>query len=139
MFISPVMMGQVPRKVPRQSLETALRSIGYRTRRETFELHGYRELRGQRRFHAKVETHGEDTVPKAAWIDLHIDRLNGDALGRHGYEVEGEVIQAELELIVETILATSANDTKRTTCSECGKELFADHLENHLIIEHRRR
>lgn len=133
------MMGRVPRKVHRQSLETALRSIGYRTRRETFELHGYRDLRGQRRFHAKVETHGEDLVPKAAWIDLHIDKLNGDALGHHGYEVDGEVIQDELDRIVKTILASPTGETNRTACPECGKELFADHLENHLKIEHRPR
>jgi len=133
------MIGQVPRKVPRHSLETALRTIGYRTRWETFELHGYRELRGQRRFHAKVETHGEDMVPKTASIDLHIDKLSGDALGRHGYEVDGEVIQDELDLIVETILASPETETNRTACPECGKELFADHLENHLKIDHRQR
>lgn len=133
------MLGHVPRKVRRLSLETALRSMGYRTRRETFEVHGYRELRGQRRFHAKVETYGEDVVPKAASIDLHIDNLNGDALGRHGYEIEGQVIQDELDRIVDTILAAPAADTNRTTCPYCGKELFADHLENHLKIEHRRR
>jgi hypothetical protein len=133
------MLGQVPRKVRRQSLETALRSIGYQTRRETFEVHGYRELRGQRRFHAKVETHGEDVVPRAAKIDLHIDKLNGDLLGHHGYEVDGVVIQDELDRIVETILTTRATDANRTSCPHCGKELFSDHLENHLKIEHRRR
>jgi len=132
------MLGHVPRKVRRQSLETALRSMGYRTRGETFEVHGYRELRGQRRFHAKVETFGEDMVPKAAQIDLHIDRMNGDALGRHGYEVEGEVIQDEMDRIVQTILVARATDANWTTCPHCGKELFADHLENHLKIEHRR-
>lgn len=129
-------MGRVPRKVRRHALETALRSMGYRTRRETFEVHGYRDLRGQRRFHAKVETYGEDVVPKAARIDLHIDKLNGDILGRHGYEVEGEVIQDELDRIVDMILTTRATDTNRTTCPQCGKELFTDHLENHLKIEH---
>jgi hypothetical protein len=133
------MLGLVPRKVQRQSLETALHSMGYRTRRETFEVHGYRELRGQRRFHAKVETFGEDMVPKAAQIDLHIDQLNGDALGRHGYQVDGEVIQDELDRILQMILATPATGTNRTTCPDCGKELFADHLENHLKIEHPRR
>jgi hypothetical protein len=132
------MLGHVPRKVRRHSLETALRSMGYRTRGETFEVHGYRELRGQRRFHAKVETFGEDMVPKAAQIDLHIDKMNGDALGRHGYEVEGEVIQDEMDRIVQTILEARSTDTNRTTCPHCGKELFADHLENHLKIEHRR-
>ena len=132
------MLGHVPRKVRRHSLETALRSMGYRTRGETFEVHGYRELRGQRRFHAKVETFGEDMVPKAAQIDLHIDTMNGDALGRHGYEVEGEVIQDEMDRIVQTILEARSTDTNRTTCPHCGKELFADHLENHLKIEHRR-
>src|SRR2546426_12067864 len=120
------MMGHVPRKVRFQTLETALRSIGYRTRRETFELHGYRDLRGQRRFHAKVETHGADMVPKAAWIDLHIDTFNGDALGRHGYEVEGEFIQNELDLIVGTILASPGTNANRTACPDCGRELFED-------------
>ena len=133
------MLGFVPLKVRRQSLETALRSMGYRTRRETFEVHGYRELRGQRRFHAKVETHGEDVVPKAAQIDLHIDKLNGDALGRHGYKVDGEDIQDEMDRLVEMIVTASATATNRTTCPYCGKELFVDHLENHLKIEHRQR
>jgi len=130
------MLGHVPRKVGRQSLEVAFRSMGYRTKGELFELHGYRELRGRRRFHAKVETFGGDMVPKAASIDLHIDRMNGDALGRHGYEVEGPVIQEEMDRIVRTFEAASRSGTARTTCPECGKELFSDHLQNHMKIEH---
>lgn len=133
------MLGQVPRKVRRNSLEVALRSIGYRTRGETFEVHGYRELRGQRRFHTKVQTYGADVVPKEAKIDLHIDRMNGDVLGRHGYEIEGPVIQDELDRIVRSILTASTAGTARTTCHACGKELFSDHLDNHLKIEHPRR
>ncbi len=130
------MLGHVPRKVRRDSLLIALRSIGYRTKGETFEVHGYRELRGQRRFHAKVETFGEDMVPKAATIDLHIDRMDGDALGRHRYVVDGPVIQDEMDRIMRAIEAASRTGTTRTTCPECGKELFSDHLENHLKIEH---
>ncbi len=130
------MLGRVPRKVRRESLETALRSVGYRTRRETFEVHGYRELHGQRRFHAKVETFGQDMVPKAAAIDLHIDRLDGDALGRHGYQVDSPAIQDELDRIVRMIEVASHSGARRTTCPDCGKELFTDHLENHMKIAH---
>src|SRR2546427_9436150 len=130
------MLGQVPRKVRRQSLDVALRSMGYRTKGEPFELHGYLQLRGRRRFHAKVETFGAEMVPKAATIDLHIDRMNDDALGRHGYEVEGPVIQDEMDRITRTLEAASRTGTARTTCPECGKALFSDHLENHLKIEH---
>ena len=133
------MLGQVPRKVRRDSLEVALRSLGYRTKGETFEVHGYRQLRGPRRFHAKVETFARDEVPKAARIDLHIDRTNADALGRHGYEVDGPAIEEEMDRIVRTIEAASRRGTTRTTCPECGKELFSDHLENHLKIEHPRK
>lgn len=129
-------MGHVPRKVPRDSLEVALQSIGYRTRRETFEVHGYRAIRGRRRFHAKVETFGSNVVPKAAKIDLHIDRMDGDALGRHGYEVGGLDIEEEMDRIVRTIETASRKGTRRTTCPECGKELFSDHLEGHLKVEH---
>jgi len=132
------MLGQVPRKVRRDSLVVALRSLGYRTKGETFEVQGYRELRGRRRFHAKVETFGRDDVPRAATIDLHIDRTNADALGRHAYEVEGPVIEDEMERIVHTIEAASRSGTSRTTCPACGKELFSDHLEYHLKIEHPR-
>ena len=131
------MLGHVPRKVRRESLLIALRSIGYHTKGETFEVQGYRTLRGRRRFHAKVETFGGDVVPKAATIDLHIDRLDADLLGRHGYEVEGPVIQDEMDRLVRTIETASREGTTRTTCPECGKELFSVHLENHLRIEHR--
>jgi len=131
-------LGHVPRKVRRDSLVVALRSIGYRTKGETFEVHGYRTLRGRRRFHAKVETFGADMVPKAATIDLHIDRLDADVLGRHGYEVDGEVIQEEMDRLVRTIDAASREGTTRTTCPECGKGLFSVHLENHMKIEHAR-
>jgi hypothetical protein len=132
------MLGQVPRKVRRDSIVVALRSMGYRTKGETFEVQGYRELRGRRRFHAKFETFGEEVVPKRAAIDLHIDRMNEDVLGRHGYEVEGPVIQDEMDRIVRTIDAASRHGTARTTCPHCGKGLFADHLETHLRIEHPR-
>ncbi len=132
------MLGQVPRKVRRDSLLVALRSMGYRTKGETFELHGYREIRGRRRFHAKVETYGADTVPKAAKIDLHIDRLDKDVLGRHGYEVDGPVIQDELDRLVRTFETASREGTSRTTCPACGKALFSVHLESHIRIEHAR-
>jgi len=130
------MLGQVPRKVRRQSVEVAFRSMGYRTKGETFELHGYRELRGRRRFHAKVETFGAEVVPRAARIDLHIDRMNDDALGHHGYEVESPVIQDEMDRITRTLDAASRTGTARTRCPDCGKELFSDHLQNHMMIEH---
>lgn len=132
------MLGQVPRKVHRESLEIALRSIGYRTKGETFELHGYRILRGRRRFHAKVETYGRDVVPKAAPIDLHIDWMSADALGRHGYEVEGPAIEEEMDRIVRTIRTVSREGSIRARCPTCGKELFTNHVENHMKIEHRR-
>ena len=115
---------------------TALRSIGYRTKGETFEVHGYRILRARRRFHAKVETFGEAVVPKAAQIDLHIDRTDADALGRHGCEVESLAIEEEMDRILRTIEAASRSGTKRTSCPECGKALFSDHLESHLKIAH---
>ena len=88
------MLGEVPRKVRRDSLVVALRSLGYRTKGETFEVHGYRELRGRRRFHAKVETFGRDEVPKSATIDLHIDRTNADALGVTDDEVVEALVHA---------------------------------------------
>ena len=130
------MLGQVPRKVRRDSLLVALRSMGYHTKGETFEVHGYRELRGRRRFHAKVETFGSEVVPKAAQIDLHIDRMDRDVLGHHGYEVEGPVIEDEMDRIVRTFESASRDGTARTTCPECGREMFSVHLENHLKIEH---
>lgn len=132
------MLGRVPRRVARRSVETALRSIGYRTRGEPFELHGYRKLRGERRFHAKVETFGREIVPKAATIDLHIDRMNSDEMGRHGYQVEGTAIEEELDRILQTLSTASQDHPSRTNCPECGKELFTDHLANHEKIEHGR-
>ena len=130
------MLGRVPRKVGRDSVLVALRSMGYRTKGETFEVHGYRELQGRRRFHARVETFGAEMVPKEATIDLHIDRLNTDILGRHDCEIEGPAIQDEMDRIVRTFEAASREGTTRTTCPECGKGLFSVHLENHLRIAH---
>ena len=130
------MLGQVPRKVRRDSIVVALRSMGYRTKGETFEVQGYRAIHGRRRFHAKVETFGAEVVPKSAEIDLHIDRMTGEPLGRHGYEVDGPVIQDEMDRILRTIETASRDGTTRTTCPECAKPLFSDHLESHLKIEH---
>ena len=130
------MLGRVPRKVRRASLEVAFRSMGYRTKGEPFEVHGYREIRGHRRFHAKVDTFGADVVPKDAPVDLHIDRMNGDEFGRHGYEVDGLVIQDEMDRILRTFDAASREGTSRTTCPECGKQMFSDHLKSHMKIDH---
>ncbi|HKZ64138.1 MAG TPA: hypothetical protein VJ400_06820 [Thermoplasmata archaeon] len=132
------MLGHVPRKVGRDSLVVALRSMGYRTKGETFEVLGYRELRGRRRFHAKVETFGGDMVPKEATIDLHLDRMDGDLMGRHGYETDGPEIQDEMDRILRVILTASTTDAKHVTCPECGKSMFTDHFASHLKIEHRR-
>src|SRR2546428_8569224 len=110
------MLGHVPRKVGRQSLEVAFRSMGYRTKGETFELHGYRQLRGHRRFHAKGATVGADLVPKAAAIDLHIDRMSDDLLGRHRDEVGGQGIPDEMDPVMRTLHAASPDGTARNAC-----------------------
>src|SRR3972149_3120143 len=67
------MKGAVPRRVNVTTAEAVLRAMGYRVYRETFDLVAVRHLDDGKRFHVRIEAHGEPIVPRGAEIDVHID------------------------------------------------------------------
>src|SRR3990170_8825147 len=94
------MKGAVPKRVNATTAEAVLRAIGYRVYRETFDLVAVRSLESGKRFHTRIEAHGEPTVPKGAEIDVHIDYL---AERGHGHRplAHSEGIAIEMELLID--------------------------------------
>jgi len=127
------MKSVIPRRVSVATAEAVLVALGYRVVRETFDLVAMRGVNADRRFHVRIEHHGEPSVPRGAEVDVHVDFLG--ERGRHRSRPEGEDIAIEMDRLLGLIRrAQPAHDRAGFTgCPLCGKtmakELFAAHLK----------
>ena len=131
------MKGVVPKRVNATTAEAVLRAIGYRVYRETFDLVAVRSLENGRRFHTRIEAHGEPTVPKGAEIDVHIDYLAERAHG-HRSLAESEGIAIEMELLIDFLRRAKPSRGARgfVACPHCGKEMASVLFDTHLKLSH---
>jgi len=120
------------------AIEAAFLTLGYRVERETFDLVAFKPLSKGRRFHMRLETHGLETVPRGAEIDLHVDFLR-EVKGFHGSEAESEAIAFEM---AEVLGALGRQDPERARprvrCPSCGKEFGQEAYRAHRAVVHRR-
>ena len=127
------MKSAIPRRVSIATAEAVLVALGYRVFRETFDLVAVRSLGRTRRFHIRIEHHGEPVVTRGAEVDVHVDFL--EERGRHRSKAEGQEIAIETERLLDLVRrAKPAQDREGfTTCPLCGKgmanQLFAAHLK----------
>lgn len=132
------MKGSIPKRVNATTAEAVLRAMGYRVYRETFDLVAVRSLENGKRFHTRIEAHGEPIVPKGAEIDVHIDYLveRGHA---HGSRAESEGIAIEMENLVDFLKRAKPSRGARgfVTCPHCGKEMASGLFDTHLKVSHR--
>jgi len=56
------MKASLPRRMTLNAIEAAFLTRGYKVGRETFDLVATRSLLNGRRFHARLETHGLETM-----------------------------------------------------------------------------
>src|SRR2546430_10054278 len=67
------MKASLPRRMTLHAIEAAALTMGYRVKREPFDVVAFRGLYGGKRFHMRLETHGLERVPNGTEIDLHVD------------------------------------------------------------------
>ena len=130
------MKSMVPRRVSVATAEAVLVALGYRVFRETFDLVAVRGVNADRRFHVRIEHHGEPTVPKGAEVDVHVDFLG--ERGRHRSKPEGEDIAIEMERLLDLIRRSEPARYRKgfTVCPLCGKEMAGQLFAAHLKIVH---
>jgi len=122
------------------AIEAAFLTLGYQVKREPFDLVAFKPLQRGRRFHTRLETHGLETVPRGAEIDLHVDFLRENSpRSFHGSEAESEKIAYEMAQVLGALGRQDPNRARpRVRCPECGKEFGQDVYQAHRAVVHGR-
>ncbi len=130
------MKASLPRRMTLHAIEAAFLTLGYRVKRETFDLVAFKSIVPGRRYHMRLETHGLEVVPKGSEIDLHIDFLR-QVKGFHGSQAESEAIAFEMAQLLGALGHQDPNRTRpRVRCPECGKEFGQDVYQAHRAVVH---
>lgn len=134
------MKAALPGRMTLHAVEAACLTLGYRVEREPFDLVAFKGIRRGRRFHMRLETHGLETVPKGAELDLHVDFLRENApKGFHGSEAESEAIGREMADLLGALNHQDPNGTRpRVRCPDCGKEFGQEAFRAHRVVIHGR-
>lgn len=120
------------------AIEAAFLTLGYNVARETFDLVAFKPLHNGKRFHMRLETHGLETVPRGAEIDLHVDFMR-ELKGFHGSEAESEEIAREMaDLLGSLSIEDATRSRPRVRCPQCGKEFGQEAFRAHRAVVHRR-
>src|SRR5437879_13446671 len=77
------MKASLPRRMTLHAIEAAALILGYRVKREPFDVVAFRGLYDGKRFHMRLETRALERVPKGSQIDLPV------AFTRAGTAVHG--------------------------------------------------
>lgn len=118
------------------AIEAAVITMGYRPKRETFDLVAFKGLYNGKRFHMRLETHGLERVPKGSEIDLHVDFMR-DLKGYHGSKAESEAIALEMADLLGALNAQDPERSRpRVRCPECGKEFGHEAFRAHRKVIH---
>jgi hypothetical protein len=130
------MKAYLPGRMTLHAIEAALLTLGYKVSRETFDLVAFKPRRNGRRLHMRLETHGLETVPKGAEIDLHVDFL-GEVRGFHGSQAESEEIAREMADVLGAFGTQDATRSRpRVRCPRCGKEFGQEAYRAHRAVVH---
>lgn len=134
------MKASLPRRMTLHAIEAAFLTLGYQVKREPFDLVAFKPLQRGRRFHTRLETHGLETVPRGAEIDLHVDFLRENSpRSFHGSEAESEKIAYEMAQVLGALGRQDPNRARpRVRCPECGKEFGQDVYQAHRAVVHGR-
>ncbi len=132
------MKASLPKRMTLHAIEAAVLILGYRVKREPFDVVAFRPLYNGKRFHMRLETHGLDRVPKGSEIDLHVDFMR-DVTAFHGSEAESEEIAFEMAQLLGTLKDQDPERTRpRVRCPECGKEFGQEAYRAHRMVVHGR-
>src|SRR5437667_10648648 len=98
------MKASVPRRMTPHAIAAAALILGYRVKREPFDVVAFRGLYDGKRFHMRLETHGLERVPKGSEIDLHVDFMR-DVTAFHGSRAESDEIALEMAQLLGALNA----------------------------------
>ena len=134
------MKASLPRRMTLHANEAAFLTQGYQVKREPFDLVAFKTLQRGRRFHTRLETHGLETVPRGAELDLHVDFLRENAhRSFHGSQGESEAIAFEMAQVLGALSRQDPTRARpRVRCPECGKEFGQDVYQAHRAVVHGR-
>lgn len=133
------MKASLPRRMTLHAIEAAFITLGYKVARETFDLVAFKAVRNGRRFHTRLETHGLETVPKGAELDLHVDFMR-EPMHYHGSEAESPEIAREMTAVLATLADQEPLRSRpRVRCPQCGKEFGQEAFRAHRAVVHARR
>ena len=128
----------LPRRMTLHAIEAAVLTLGYRVKRETFDLVAFKALYNGKRFHMRLETHGLERVPRGSEIDLHVDFMR-ETKGYHGSEGESEEIAIEMAQLLGALKIQDPERSRpRVRCPECGKEFGHEAYRAHRAVVHGR-
>ena len=132
------MKASLPRRMTLHAIEAAALTLGYRVKREPFDVVAFRALYDGKRFHMRLETHGLERVPKGSEIDLHVDFMR-DVTAFHGSRAESEEIAFEMAQLLGALKAQDPERSRpRVRCPECGKEFGQEAFRAHRMVVHGR-
>ena len=132
------MKASLPRRMTLHAIEAAALTLGYRVKREPFDVVAFRGLYDGKRFHMRLETHGLERVPKGSEINLHVDFMQ-DVTAFHGSKAESEEIAFEMTQLLGALNAQDPERSRpRVRCPECGKEFGQEAFRAHRKVVHGR-
>ncbi len=132
------MKASLPKRMTLHAIEAACLTVGYKVSREPFDIVAFKPLRNGKRFHMRIETHGLETIPRGAEIDLHVDFLR-EVKGFHRSEAESEGIAREMADVLGALGSQDPLRSRpRVRCSQCGKEFGQEAYRAHRAVVHRR-
>ncbi|OGS49179.1 MAG: hypothetical protein A3K68_03290 [Euryarchaeota archaeon RBG_16_68_13] len=120
------------------AIEAAFLTRGYKVGRETFDLVATRSLLNGRRFHARLETHGLETIPRGSEIDLHVDFLRDKGLFHRSVPESEEIAREMADLQGAFRVQDPGRARPRVRCPQCGKEFGHEAFLAHRDVVHRR-
>ena len=133
------MKASLPRRMTLHAIEAAFLTLGYKVARETFDLVAFLPLRNGKRFHMRLETHGLETVPRGAELDLHVDFLR-EVKAFHRSQAESEEIAREMAGVLGALrMQEPTRSRPRVRCPICGKEFGQEAYQAHRAVVHRGR
>src|SRR2546427_354644 len=125
-----------PKRMTLHAIEAAALTLGYRVKREPFDVVAFRGLYDGKRFHMRLETHGLERVPKGSEIDLHVDFMR-DVTAFHGSKAESDEIAFEMAQLLGALNAQDPERSRpRVRCPDCGKEFGQEAFRAHRKVVH---
>src|SRR5438128_12567723 len=104
------MKASLPRRMTLHAIEAAALILGYRVKREPFDVVAFRGLYDGKRYHMRLETHGIERVRQGSETDLRGELLR-DVTTFHGSSEDADEVALEVN---DLLAAAHPHDPERS-------------------------